>query len=64
MDANLIISLVSSLGFPIVVCGALMWYIVKITSEHKAETVAFTEALNKNTLVLTKICDRLNVDEV
>lgn len=29
MDANTIIQIISSLGFPIVMCGALFWYMVK-----------------------------------
>lgn len=38
MDANTIIQIISSLGFPIVMCGALFWYMVKQRQTHQAET--------------------------
>lgn len=63
MDVTTIVQLVGSLGFPIVMCGALMWYVKDQSEKHKEETASFTEALNKNTLVLTKICDKLDMKE-
>lgn len=38
MDAGQIIQLISNVGFPIVMCGALFWYVNKITSQNK-ETI-------------------------
>ena len=55
MDANAIASLITTVGFPIVMCGALMWYIAKSQTQHKEETKEFTDALNKNTIVLQKL---------
>nr|DAP57898.1 MAG TPA: YvrJ protein family protein [Caudoviricetes sp.] len=60
MDANTIIQLVGSLGFPIVMCGALFWRLVKSDEQHKAEMDKLSEALNNNTIALTKISDRLD----
>lgn len=57
-----VISIISSLGFPIGVCLMLMWYIKELTDKHQAETKEFTEALNQNTLVLQKLCDKLDID--
>lgn len=48
-----LITAISTVGFPIVMCGALFWYIqVKIDK--------MTEALNANTLVITKLLERLD----
>lgn len=60
MDANTIIQLVSSLGFPIVMCGALFWRMVKSDEQHKAEMDKLSEALNNNTIALTKLSDNLD----
>lgn len=60
MDANTIIQLVGSLGFPIVACGALFWRMVKSDEQHKAEMDKLSEALNNNTVALTKISDKLD----
>ena len=57
-----IVTLVTNLGFPIAVCLMLMWYIKELTIKHETETTKFTEALNQNTLVLQKLCDKLEVE--
>lgn len=59
MDVNAIIQLVGSLGFPVVMCGALFWRMVKSDEQHKAEMDKLSEALNNNTIALTKLSDRL-----
>lgn len=51
---------VSTLGFPIVMCGAMFWYMVKEKDSHKEEMNSVTEALNNNTIMLQKLCDRLD----
>lgn len=59
MDVNTLIQLVGSLGFPIVCCGALFWKMVKTDERHKEEMDKVTEALNNNTIALTKLSDKL-----
>lgn len=60
MDANMILQAITSVGFPIVMCLMLMWYVKEISNKHKEESDKFAEALNNNTLVLQKLCDRLD----
>lgn len=64
---NDITTLISTLGFPIGMCLIMCYYINKINVSHKEETDKFSEALNNNTLVLQKLCDKLdsevNVDD-
>lgn len=70
MDVAAIVSLISSVGFPIVACGAMAWYvkyqmdinneqIKELTEEHKTEMLEVTSALNNNTLALQRLCDKL-----
>lgn len=63
MDMNMILQAITSVGFPIVMCLMLMWYVKEITSKHKEESDKFAEALNANTLVLQKLCDRLGIEK-
>jgi hypothetical protein len=56
MDTNVIVELVSNLGFPIAVCAVLMWYIVRIESKHKEETDKLSETISEHTKVLTELC--------
>lgn len=53
-------SLISTLGFPIAMCLIMCYYINKINEAHKEETDKFADALNNNTLVLQKLCDKLD----
>ena len=57
-----IVQIITTVGFPIAMCIALLWYVVKKDAEHKTETSEFVQALNSNTLVLQKLCDKLNID--
>ena len=59
MDANTIVQLIGSLGFPIVCCIALFWRMIKSDESHKAEIDKLTDALNNNTLVLQQLSDLL-----
>ena len=63
MDANTITTIVSTVGFPIAMCIGMLFYGYKQQENHKEETEKFTEALNRNTLVLQKLCDKLKCEQ-
>lgn len=63
MDVNSIIQLVGSLGFPIVCCGALFWRMVKSDDQHKQEMDKISEALNNNTVALTRLTEKISREE-
>lgn len=60
MDVNAIIQIVGSLGFPIVCCGALFWRMIKSDEQHKQEMDKISDALNNNTVALTRLTDQLD----
>lgn len=59
MDANGIMTMVQTLGFPIVCCGALFWRMMKESDNHKAEMEKVTDALNNNTQALIRLEESL-----
>lgn len=59
MDANVIVQIVSSLGFPIACCIAMFWQNNKLNESHKAEVSKLNEAINNNTIALNHIIDKL-----
>lgn len=63
MDVNSIVTLISNLGFPIVVCAAMFWYINKQADQHKTEMDKVTEAITNNTLIVTRLCEKLDREE-
>lgn len=63
MNANDITTLISSLGFPIVCCGALFYANIKQNSAWQETIGKITDALNNNTIALTKLTDKLGGNE-
>lgn len=71
MDLQAILQAVSMVGFPIV-CALILAYVVKymfdkysndikeLTDAHKSECDKFAEALNANTVAITKLCEKLD----
>ena len=73
MDAGTISSLISNVGFPFVCFLAAAWYVKyredkndekidKIITMHDAENKRMVEALNNNTVAITKLTDALGKD--
>ena len=73
MDANVILQAITTVGFPIVCCGAMMYYvqysndrnredISKLNQDHKEEMNQITQALNNNTVALQRLCDKLGAE--
>lgn len=68
-----IATLITTVGFPIVACLFMGWYVKYQTDnyreevkdmqkEHKEEITKVTEALQNNTLALQRLCDKLDKD--
>lgn len=61
MDANLFMQAVGSLGFPVVCCAALFYYLNKERESHAEEAKAMTQALNQNTNVMIELKSMLSL---
>lgn len=73
MDANGIIAIIQSVGFPIVMCGLMGWYVKYITDKnreeiteereaHKQEMSQVITAINNNTIVIEKLIAKLDAE--
>lgn len=62
MDANTIVTLVGTLGFPIVMCGALFWYMIKQNELHSTESKEMRDAVNDLKLAIVELTDHLKED--
>ncbi len=60
MDFNVIIQSISTVGFPIAMCIILMWYINKTNEQHKAEMDKMSDAIENNTIALTRLLTKLD----
>lgn len=59
MDFNIIAQMIGNVGFPIVCCICLFYYMGKSTQQHAEEIDKIRESLNNNTIALTKLCERI-----
>lgn len=63
LDVTILTQLVGSLGFPIAMCIAMLWMLNKANENHKTEMDKITEALNNNTIALTKLSAKIGGEE-
>jgi hypothetical protein len=50
---------IGSLGFPIVACIGLFWYMTKEAENHKQETNSLKDAINKLELAITSLINKI-----
>lgn len=73
MEINSIVTIISSLGFPIVACIACGFFIKymfetflkqiqDMREEHRSEVDKMTKAINNNTAVIQRLLDREKED--
>ena len=71
MSAQGIVTLIQSVGFPIVMCGLMTWYVKYITDKnreqitaereaHKEEMNEVVKAINNNTIVIERLIAKLD----
>ena len=63
MDLEQIVSLITTLGFPIVCCMIMWKQMLTMQAQHKEELANVTAALNNNTLVIQQLVDKLDLDK-
>lgn len=72
-DAGTWVSVIQSVGFPIVMCLAMAWYvydnnkahreeIARLNDQHAEEMKSVTEAVHNNTVALEKLCTLMEKD--
>lgn len=70
MDWSMVLDIARNFGFPVVMCGAMAWYVKhtgeqhikereRLMDQHKAEMDSISSALQNNTIALTRLCERL-----
>lgn len=60
MDYTVMTQLVGTLGFPIVMCGVLVWLNVKQMNAHVESEENFTNALADNTKAYIELKDAIS----
>lgn len=61
MDLDTFVQLIGTLGFPIVMCCALLYYLNLERESHLEEMKSVKESLDRNTTVMTELKEMLKV---
>lgn len=56
---NEVLQAISTVGFPIVMCLVLCWYVYQSTQTHKEETEQLRLSLENNTIALTRLIEKM-----
>lgn len=62
MEYNEIVTLISTLGFPIVAFGAMFWYHMKSENAWREKLDSFAVVINNNNKLLEKLLERMERD--
>lgn len=54
-NIDIIINAVATVGFPIVMCGIMFWFLNKEQENHKAEMLSLKEVIAENNEVLASL---------
>ena len=55
MTAKEVCDLISSVGFPIVMCGVLLYYIMQVNKRNDDTINGLADTINQNSKVLTEL---------
>lgn len=59
MEINTMVELINTMGFPIVVCGVLFWFIKNTLSKHQTLMEQFVKAIDNNTDTIKLLVQKL-----
>lgn len=60
---QLIVEIINNVGFPIACVCVMFYQMEQERNAHKSESEAWVEALNRNTNVMEKVLDHLEVNK-
>ena len=75
MEMNQVMQAISAVGFPIVMCGAMAYYVKYITDkhreqiedlnvQHREEIIGINETISNNTVALQKLTDMIEKNSI
>lgn len=59
MDSNTVVTMIGSLGFPIIMCLLMYKQQIESTRLHKEEMSELRKSIDNNTLVVQRLADKL-----
>ena len=60
MDTQTFLEAITTVGFPIVLSFVLLYLFLTMSKQHQNEVDTLRTALEQNTIVLTKLCEKID----
>lgn len=58
-----IVAAISTVGFPVVMCGALFWYMIKQNEMHQTENREMKDAINALKIAIIQLTERITKED-
>lgn len=58
-----IVTAISTVGFPIVMCGALFWYMIKQNEMHQTDSREMKDAINALKIAIIQLTERITKED-
>lgn len=58
-----IVAAISTVGFPIVMCGALFWYMIKQNEMNQTENREMKDAINALKIAIVQLTERITKED-
>lgn len=59
-NANIVLTAITTVGFPIAMCLILIWYVAQESKNHKEEVNSLKDVLIEIKLAMQKLTDKLD----
>lgn len=58
-----VVTAISTVGFPIVMCGALFWYMIKQNEMHQTESREMKDAINALKIAIVQLTEQITKED-
>jgi len=63
MELSEILNAITTVGFPIVMCIGLAWYVKSSQQAYREDVKSMVQSIDNNTAVINRLLDKLDMEE-
>lgn len=63
MELGEVLNAITTVGFPIVACLAMGWYVKSTQQAYRDDVKSMVQSIDNNTAVINRLLDKLDMEE-
>ena len=63
MELSEVLNAITTVGFPIVACLAMGWYVKSNQQAYREDVKSMVQSIDNNTAVINRLLDKLDMEE-